>query len=638
MRPLHGRTSAFVLLSLAACGSDSIGAPAAPAAVVLSVDGESVAPGRGVGEFGAVYRLTTPAGEPFAFDLVAWTEGASGNAWLAIQHLTDGGVEPDPAIGIASIARAGIAPAAAGMWQNDGSLSVAGDGFARLTLQGRIEHEQVFAVRGEGGTSQLVISIGERSAINQVEPQAGQHPTAGVPETIYSSDSWSFGLPTIAVSGDRTTVVAYEGDRSRPMQPGRYEMRMQHDTATGLVTGGGSVETSADGGNWRDHEIAALYNVLAVARSELDRVRVRLSFDRGATFAQEVELAVSVQQAQTRLVQLAIAADYSLAVVFWQKNVTTGELELKLAEGRPVAFDVHGSPTWYQFGPAEILDTKPPIATPLISGVAWSLGGDLVIGYGASTWGPRPEGGWLSVTSFHCAVRPYGGQFRSTEVDREELVGYDPSVAVLGQGASMRIFYAYEVRAGIRLATSADAGVTFAIEPTFGGAGAHNPTVLARDLAGATAVDVLFLANAPAGRELHHARWSDLGTSARENHRLTTARMELTPPQTGRPTLYGWSGPYDYGLRTTQVGWLGYDAARDGDEIVVCYDEVMLDSAFVCIGMYGGGFAQTTGPNGPLLWPTFSIASPPPLAPGMTLPLPPPDLAHAHQLRLVRID
>lgn len=649
MRTATRAVLAFSALALGACsGGGGVVAPAAAAQVVVAVDGESLLPDRGeavrfgdrqrVGadRFGASYRLTTPADTPFAFDLVAWTEGTAGGAWLAIKHIADGGKEP--VAGLTSIARVGIAPSANGMWERDGWLTVSGDGFARLTLQGRIEREQEFAILGEGGTSRLVLAIGERSAINQEDPLVPAHPAVISRETIYSSDSWNFGMPTIAVSGDRTSIVAYEGDRHLGMLPGRYEVRLQHDAATGAVTGGGSVETSADSGNWRDHEIAALYNVLSVARSESDRVRVKLSFDRGATFGQEVELGTTGlgRAGQTRLVQLAMAVDYSLAVVYWQVDPQRGELELKLSEGAAVSFDNNGSPTWFAFAPAKTLAVAPGTASPLVSGVAWSDGGDLVIGYGFSRW-ERPGIGWRSITEFHCAVRPFGSVFTFVEVDREELVGLDPSVAVLGQGAGLRIFYAYEVRAGVRLAVSEDAGVTFAIEPAFGGAGAHNPTVFARELGGATHVDVLYLARRPAGVELHHARWEAWGTGARRDHRLSAATMVPSPVSLGRPTTYGFSGPYDFGLRTTQVNWLGYDAVRDGDEIVVCYDEVTRDAAFLCLGLWRPG-ATTTG-NGPVLWPTsVTPASPPPLAPGMTTPMPPVVAGHEHQLRLVRIN
>jgi hypothetical protein len=34
----------------------------------------------------------------------------------------------------------------------------------------------------------------------------------------------------------------------------------------------------------------------------------------------------------------------------------------------------------------------------------------------------------------------------------------------------------------------------------------------------------------------------------------------------------------------------------------------------------------------------FQLAQPPPLAPGLTEPVPPPDPTHRHQLKLLRLD
>ncbi|MCB9877845.1 MAG: hypothetical protein H6835_09610 [Planctomycetes bacterium] len=651
-RPLPTSLLPLLPLLAAACGSGGSGSsePVPAARVVIAVDGEVVPddPGVvppplpyreqiGVDGFGARHRFTTPAGEPFAFDLISWTEGASGGTQVSVQHVGDAGARPTD--GVASLARAGVVLSGAGLWQNGQWINVYGDGFARMTVRGRIETEQVLAVTNEaGGMTVVVIAIGDESSINQPEPQVPPHPDVLSRDTIYSSDAWNFGLPAIAVSGDRTTIVAYEGDRALGMRPERYELRLQHDATTGAVTGGGAVETSSDSGNWRDHEIAALYNVLAVARSEVDGVTLRLSFDRGATFGQEVVLTDPDVWEQSRLVQLAIAADYTLAVVFWQADPMTGSLQLRLVEGRVQAVDATNSPTWFTFDAPQVLYTVPANATPMVSGVAWSEGGDLAIGFGLSTFGPTPDGGWRSTAEFHGAVRPWGGAFTIREIDREEFVGYDPSVAALGQGSDLRVFCAYELRDGVRLAVSDDAGQSWTRLDAFGGAGAHNPSVFARELGGVTVVDVLYLVQAPAGVELHHARWDDFAQGTRQDFSLTTAVMETSPPMPSRPTPYGFCAPYDFGLRTTQVGWLGYDAVIDGDELVVVYDEVTQDAAFVYFAMWSPWNGTGVLAGGDIvLSPNFGAATPPPLAPGMAEPLPPVDPAHAHQLVLTRI-
>lgn len=586
----------------------------------------------GVGRVASTYRLTTPANTPFGFDLVAWQDGSRGSARVAIAHATDGGRAPTG--GVDSLAAAGIVPSGAGLSGGDGWLQAFGDGIARLTVQGSIERPQVLAVTGATGDAVLVeIAIGDPSVINQADPVLPTNPHVASRDTIYSSDAWGFGLPTIAVSGDRTSIVAYEGDRRTPMDPTRYELRLQHQRSTGAVTGGGTRSTSFDSGSWRDHEIAALYNVLAVVRSEPNQARVLLSFDRGASFAQEVPLGQGLDQ--TRLPQLAMALDYSLAVVYWQ-TAGDGRLQLWLAEARPAAVDPFGSPTWFQFDPPQLVHTLPAASTPLTSGVAFSSGGDLVIGYGASTW-LETTVGWGSTTQFRCATRRYGERFRDVLVDEETLFGRDPSVSVLGEGTTLRIFYAYEVSTGVQLAVSADGGATFAYETPFGAQGAHLPSVFARQRGADTQVDVLYLAPAADGTELHQARWATFGTAPRVDYRITAATMTRTPAQVGRPLWNGSTAPFDYGWRTTQVSWLGYDATLDGDQIVVAVDELTQDAAYTCLGLFpqSGNAAQTTG--GPLQG-QFLAANPPPLAPGMTQPLPAVVPTHAHQLQLIRID
>ena len=256
------------------------------------------------------YRLTTPAATPFSFELLAWQPGSRGDASVAVAHLRDGASVPTSPT---SLGEVGIAPAGQGLQRGDTWLAATGDGLARLELQGAIDRDQLLAVRGDKGEITLVeIVIGEPSVINRPNGGGGGGGSQPLATTLYSSDSLSFGLPTVAVSGDRSSVVCYEGDRADPSAAGRYELRLQHDDVTGDVTVGASVETSPDTGWWRDHEVFALYNVLGVVRSEAEGVRARLSFDRGASFAQDVALLPGY--GQSRLVQVAMAGDYSVAL------------------------------------------------------------------------------------------------------------------------------------------------------------------------------------------------------------------------------------------------------------------------------------------------------------------------------------
>lgn len=643
------RVRAFVPMSLlgllaAGCGGAGDAAPVQPGRVALAVDTTVLAPDPAttvppvdLARFGspriaAVHRVTTPPNTPFRFDLVTWQEGSQGSVMVSLGHAADG--ESAPGGGVESLAAAGLVPTGSGLAGSDVWITANGDGLARLSVQGSIERPQVLVATGpEGGATIVSIELGERSIVNQAATTAPPHPSISARSTIYSSDAWNFGLPAIAVSGDRTSIVAYEGDRQTGMSFARYEMRMQHDRATGAVTGGGSVQVGNDLGNWRNCEVAALYNVLAVARSEPDQALLRLSFDRGATFGQE--LGFGVGQGQTHLAQLAIAANYTIALAYWQ-TAWSGELQLMLVEGWPTAMDPNGSPLVYQFQVPVVLRSMPAASTPLTTGIAWSSGGDLVVGYAASTWASAGVG-WSSTTEFRCMSRPWGGAMRDVLVDTEQVFGRDPSVAVLGSGGSMQVFYAYEVQDGVRLATSSDGGAAFTMAATFGGAGAHLPSVFARERNGATKVDVLYLTSAAYGTELHHARWADFGTSGREDFRITGASMVPTPAQGPRYGGNGMTPPFDYGWRTTQVSWLGYDAAIDGDQIVAVVDEVTFDAAYLCLAMFqsfGGSQTTTAG----MLPPIFRSANPPPLAPGMTQSLPAADPAHSHQLQILRID
>lgn len=579
------------------------------------------------------YRLSTPADEPFQFELVTWGSPI-GFDFVTVRHLRDG--DAATATDGFSLARAGVQPAGQGLAGSGDTIFATGEGFCRVTLQGRITDEQSFAVwTDDGGVVVVEVEIGFESAINRLPAVEPEPPSVLSRETIHSSASWQFGLPTVARSGDRTTIVCYEGDRQQPNTLSRYEQRLQHDAQTGAVTGGAEALPSGDSGFWRDHEVAALFNVLAVARSEAEGVRLRLSFDRGATFAQDVPLLPGF--APARLVQTAMAADYTIAVAAWRRRANDEGHEFVVVEGEPMAYDGSGSPTWYVFTPPEVLYTTPRDVTPLTTGIAWSAGGDLVVGYAANWFEAVPGGAWRSTTEFRCATRLWGGSWQHAEVDREEMFGMDPTVAVRGQGESLQIFYAYEVADGLRLATSDDGGFAWTLAAEFGQPGDHLPTVCVRDGATpeAAKVDVLYLATRAAGTELHRASWAEWGASERVDEALTRASFAVTAfvPQTGMPP--GLSLPFV--LATTQVGWLGYDAVQVGDELVIAYDEVTMDSV-----QFGASIAvafpnASTTAGGPVYGPIFSPSTPPPLAPGLTEPMPAPDPAHMHQLKLLRV-
>jgi hypothetical protein len=594
----------------------------------------------GLEEIDGVYDLTTPAGEPFAFDAIARAAGNSGEVRLSLAHVDDGGTAVSGGPG--SLAIAGIAPSASGLSSTNSWLNARGDGFARFTVRGKVERDQVLALETSteaGGMNALVrVRIGERSAINGAAGEGDAYPGVLQEGTIYSSNSWSFGLPTAAVSGDRTSIVCYEGDRADPFRGDRFEMRLQHDRVTGTVTGGGSKEASPDSGHWRDHEIAALYNVLALVHGGAEAVSVKLSFDRGASFGQTEVLWSGSEGYRPRLAQLSMAADYSLAVLYWRSS-PDGTTSLELVEGRPSAFDGGGSPTAYKFdGPLPVHEERGDV-TPLLMEAAWSEGGDLVVGFAFTRFNSMPDRSWEIVTQNRCAVRPWGGAFEDRLIEEDRIVGRDPSVALIGSGPGLTVFYAYEGREGVLLRMSEDAGRTFSAAISAGDPGSHTPSVLARRQGDALRVDLLYLTDAGSGTELHLLHWDDFRSGLSSRHRLTRAAMvpfDSVPPDSKAPGISpGIYPPPGGGSRITEVAWLGYDAVLDGDDAVVVVDEQTYDAWYVCMGLDGGsGFGSPTA----FEQVDFTPADPPPLAPGLTEPMPAPDPAHMHQLKLIRLD
>ena len=587
----------------------------------------------GVERIDAVYEVTTPRGREFVFDLISRAESNSGPVRVSVSHASDDGTTPGG--GTESLGQSGIIINATGAGRHGVWIDSSGDGFARCTIRGAVDAEQVIACQvddGErSGTVLVRIVIGAESDINLQAKSSGDYPGVLDEQTLYSSDSWQFGLPTIAVSGDRTSIVVYEGDRADPTLPTRYELRMQHDGVTKAVTGGGSHDTGDDWGNWRDHEIAALYNVLARVRSGNEEVTVQFSFDRGATVVQTVVLGGGRERGSSRLATIAMAADYTLCVLFWRAT-TAGGTDLLLFEGRPSLFDGNGSPTHYTFDEPRVLHGDTRDVTPIILGAAYSDGGDLVVGYGYSTMEPNEFRGFNTTTSFRCAVRRFGsGTFEDTLVDEDRIIGKDPSVAVVGAGGAMRIYYAYEGREGVILRVSDDAGSSWSGPIPIGGRSAHLPTVIAR---GAT-VDVLYLAYSPDGLELGLQHWDDFDAGASSIYRLTQAKRQgdggAPIPPVG-DALFA-PGPQH---KVTEISWFGYDAVRDGDDIVIVFDEHTY-SGYVWLDGANGAPSPLLPVDAAAEGDSFVPVEPPPLAPGMTEPLPAPDPDHAHQLKILRI-
>ncbi|MHC4449495.1 MAG: hypothetical protein ACYS0E_05025 [Planctomycetota bacterium] len=616
-----------MLIAVAACssgGNSDGGGNLEAVPLLLTAGNERVDPATvGLEIVAATYELTTPRDAPFAFDLISRSETNAGAVRLSISQ--DAPDSPE------SIARAGITVFASGASRRGPWIDAHGDGFVRVSIGGSITEDQELRLEVEEG-GQIIeaivrVRVGPRSEINLDSPARGSYDGILEESTIYSSNSWRFGLPTAARSGDRTSIVVYEGDQADPFRFERYELRLQHDAGTGAVTGGGAEEPSADFGHWRDHEIAALFNVLAMVRSGEDGVTLRLSFDRGATVAQTKTFG-----GPARLVQIAMALDYTVAIAFWR------EQELILVEGRPSAFDATNSPTAFVFDPEQVIYRDRGSVAPVVMGLRYSEGGDLVLGYGFTRFTSDPVTRvWESLTQFRCAVHLYQGAERDTLIEESRIVGKDPSVALTGSGDTMRIFYAYEGARGVQLRTSSDAGQSWSAAMAIGDGTAHMPTVFAR---GST-VDLICLADRGQGRELHLRHWDDYDSGTFEDVRLTTAKTESSgtlPPDSPMPGARADFAPSGYGLRITQVAWFGYDAILDDDGIVVVYDEETIDSEIFFGGpgidvVFDGaaGAPEANSPTG------FTPAEPPPLAPGLTEPVAAPDPEHMHQLKILRL-
>ncbi|HEX5139025.1 MAG TPA: hypothetical protein VFY93_18795, partial [Planctomycetota bacterium] len=218
----------FVLvLALSACGGGGGGSggqiqaaplvvaagmvPIAPAPVD-DVSGTVDLARLGIADVTRVYDVTTPAGEPFSFDLLTRGPLNEGQVRVSVAHAADGGATP--AGGPETLGFAGIVPSANGASGHAEWFDAYGDGFARITVSGAIDAEQVIAIEAdtpEGDVTALIrVRIGPPSPINVDAGFRTDYPGVISVDTIYSSDSYQFGLPVCAISGDRTTVVTYE--------------------------------------------------------------------------------------------------------------------------------------------------------------------------------------------------------------------------------------------------------------------------------------------------------------------------------------------------------------------------------------------------------------------------------------------
>lgn len=218
----------------------------------------------------------------------------------------------------------------------------------------------------------------------------------------------------------------------------------------------------------------------------------------------------------------------------------------------------------------------------------------------------------------HCVTRLAGSDvLHDALVEHEDdVIGFDPSVSLLGRGETMTVFVAYEASDGVRMRVSADGGRTFSEAGVAGGPGAHLPSVLARVEDGATRVDLLYITQSDWGNELHVRHWDDFGLEPPRDYRLAGAGAEGEFEE-GLPGEPGYV-PGTYVEK--QVAWFGYDATLSGDDVVVVYVEEMID------------YYRIFGLDDPV------PGDPMPVIDDNCGCVPPPDPLYLRTLKLVRLD
>lgn len=575
----------------------------------------------GGGTINLGYEYTTPADRPLEFTITARSPGNEGAVSITLVHAMAGGAAPVG--GIETIFMEGLDVEAPALELIPGGALVTGDGLARIAIRGSVWRQNDFLFRCESSAGVDLIAF--RVALGPFsEISLGVMSTSTVPlksETVvYSSNEQGFGLPAIGVSGDRYSLVAYEGSAAA-----RSRRWLQMDAQSGTVTGGLNLYAGDDVGGWRDQEIAAKDNVLAVAHTGNAAVQLEISLDRGASFGISQTLVEGAANAGgQRLVQVAISPTYRIAVAYWRTSydwanpwIVTCETHLVLSEHTPTAFDTNGTPTGYSTGTQTVLVARNDWVTPFVMGLEYSAADDLVLGYAYSYWVANS-----TFTEFRCATRlGTGGSFTDTLVDSETNVWpEDPSVALLGSGPTMRILYVYERADGIHLRQSQDGGQTFSWVTQVGGPGANMPSIHARVQNGQTRVDLLWLQPYAGGIGSHLciARWDNFSNV------MMSAQGQLYVAH----ELAIGTRPFNVPARTVNsVAWMGYDSVTVGDDVAVVVHVHSMDVYAAWGGPTTGGFMGAPAPQ-----------APPVLLPGMTGPVPPANLNDVHKLHVMILD
>lgn len=594
-----------------------------PVATPADVDATQVDPTT----IAAHYVIETPAGAPFAFDLLSWAPTAVGTAQVTVRHLRDG---VTAANGIASLLAAGLAPSGPWLSHNDTVLGALDLGVVRMTLQGRITANQQLLVYTDSAKVAIVdVVVGVPGPANTPANPASPLPAEAVVTTPYTSNSWRFGAPAVASDRARPALLVHEGHHGRPADANLFELRLREVDPAGTLRGG-AVAMPAGSLRYGEHAVGVRGNVLATVRGENEGLRIALSFDRGTTFVPG-PLLLGTSPATARP-DLKIGADGTLVVAGWRLAASGPGLELVAVEGVPATFE-DGEPRSYAFTPVRVLATAPAGHRPLAARCALSANGDLAVAFGTLQFAATQI--WQPRTSWRCAVQRLGRGLVVRDLATFDGLGSGIDVTAFGTGLDLRFVVAHDAPDGVRMLTGDEAG--FAASGTFGLAGDREPRLAGNESDGARRLDLLWLAPRAAGRELHRAAWSDWPVAGPELSVVVDAACAWQDPVLASPLpglVYSSTPGLGNVLTTRQVAERGFAIARDRAGLVLVVDEVTADNEDLVLGS-----TYLAPPSGGLLPPVpfVPLLVPPPLVPGLTAELRAPNGSDVHQLRVLRL-
>ena len=415
----------------------------------------------GITAFDQSYTLTTPAGTQVALTLTAFDPSATGTVSVRYDIAAapggtfgnGGGIAASPMLDFLG----NLQPRAGNISIGSLWVETTGDGYAKVDFSGTISSSMILFVERQDSAGNLThavvsINVGAASAINPSSTPLSTY--SGILSTtpILSSDNPIFGLPAMTGNGDRLTMVCYDSAAAGSVANGvpncfgdftRIERHLQLDPSTNTVTMGASPASGADTCNWRNLEIAGLYNVIAVAETGGDGLSLSFSFDRGGTFPQVLSFGSG---RQTMLPRVYMGVDYTIGLVYWDSDQSS-EQRLMLVEGKPDAYDVNNSPTSVPRSLrrrcSSTLDATSPSdagTVALVPDIKDTTAGDLFVAYGFSSedWTSNQEGFNTASLKTHIGLkaRLYGTTTLTdtTVDDMTQVVPEDPSLAARRHG------------------------------------------------------------------------------------------------------------------------------------------------------------------------------------------------------------